>query len=131
MSMYRMRLPRRWSDEQCVEAARRSLARFGRFRPWIFWIYAFAMLVLGAGLVLVLVILVGLVGSNLTLTWFGFGLGIVLGTWLSMSAHQVVSGLALALYGLRYEELIVKYHDLARTFANHTPKQLDHEVWQQ
>jgi hypothetical protein len=131
MKMYRMRLPRRWSDEQCVAAARRSLARFGRFRPWVFLVYSVAMLVLGAGLVLVLFILPGPVGSNLTLAWFGFGLGIMPGTSVGMMGHQAVSGLALALYGLRYEELIVKYHDLARTVADHTPKQLDHEAWQQ
>jgi hypothetical protein len=119
MAIARLRLPRRLSDEQCVEHARRSLARFDRWRPWIFSIYLIATAAFVALLVLFVVIIdsTGKFG-NLPLSWAGFVLGIVLGVGAGQGAVQLVHGLALAIFGLRNEELLVKYHDLARSLSD-------------
>jgi hypothetical protein len=114
-----LRLPRRLSDEECVEHARRSLARFDRWRPWIFSIYLVGMVAFVALLVLFVVIIdsTGKFG-NLPLSWAGFVLGIVLGVGAGQGAVQLVHGLVLSISGLRNEELLVKYHDLARSLSD-------------
>jgi len=56
MTLARLWPPRRLSDEECVERARRSLAQFDRWRFWIILIHFTALVALLAFLVLVAVI---------------------------------------------------------------------------
>jgi hypothetical protein len=51
------------------------------------------------------------------LSWGGFVVGIVGGAYAGLGASQLLRGLGLAIFGLRNEELLVKYHDLARLLA--------------
>lgn len=120
MAFARLRLPRRLTDEQCVEYARKSLARFELWRPWIFLIYLIGMVAFVALLVLFVVIIDSTPKfGNRPLSWAGFVLGIVFGVGAGQGAVQLVHGLALAIFGLRNEELLVKYHDLARSLSDH------------
>ena len=56
--------------------------------------------------------------ANVPLMWIGFVLGIVFGAYAGHGAIYMVHGLALALFGLRNEELLIKYHDLARSLSD-------------
>lgn len=118
MTVYRLRLPRRLSDEQCVEHARRSLAQFDRWRRSILLIHLIGMLVLVAFVVLFTVIIGSIEIEHIPLSWAGFMLGIVLGAYAGLAANQVLHGLALGIFGLRNEELLVKYHDLAQSLSD-------------
>ena len=118
MAFARLRLQRRFSDEQCVEHVRRSLARFDRWRPLIFWINLIGMLALVAFVVLFTVIIGSIEIENIPLGYAGFVVGIVLGAYAGLGAIQLTHVLGLSIFGVRNEELLVKYHDLARSLSD-------------
>ncbi len=106
------------SDEEFIDRMRRVVERFHRWRPWLIGFHVIMLCV-----VLSLLFCFQSELNRLALlhvNFFGFWLGIVLGFMVGDLTARSVKGIFDALFGVRTETLLLKYHDeLVQLRAEH------------
>lgn len=104
-------------DEEHVERIRRRVAQFARVRRWCVPV----LTVLG---VFYVWLCIDFLESFLTPLFkdiplfLGFGVGMVIGAGMGMSAFGLAHGLILMCFGYRSERLLVRYHDAPRAASS-------------
>jgi hypothetical protein len=118
------------TDQVHIERLRRSILAYERWRSFLVALYLVAF----AGLMLLsvcLIVFATRMGQNFGQaavgTTPGFVIGIVLGASFGLTTVKVVHGLLDAVFGLRNERLLIRFHDAYRDLCQQSPGELEAE----